>query len=148
MKFTALSKSSADRQPLIPPIPISVPANWVSVKITFGDPRKNCSGAGICQVLSLEEVACRHCPQVVVNAYLQVVNKKYLQLIVDKRGLTLAQRKQHFLQAKMVLHTDLLLAPSLSAALSLSAQVVMVAGHYALSQEGHYYHHYVRFRTA
>ena len=47
---------------------------WVSVGVTFGDPRRNCSGSGICQIMATRQVKRSGCQGIRINGFLNLVD--------------------------------------------------------------------------
>lgn len=120
---------------------------WVSVGLTFGDPRKNCSGSGICHVMGAGELKPPSCYGVRVNGFLAKVDDRHLQVVFDVRQLSFQEKKQYFRGAKMMVRTNLALPFDIKRALGVSERAVISPGEYVVSQDGYYLHHYVRFKN-
>lgn len=120
---------------------------WVSVGVTFGDPRKNCSGSGICQIMAARQLKRSGCQGTSINGFLNLVDSRHLQVIFDERQLSFQQKKESFTDAKMLLRAELLLPLEVTTALGISEQAVLSPGEYLIHRDGHYLYHYVRFQN-
>lgn len=120
---------------------------WVSVGVTFGDPRKKCSGSGICQIMGAGQLKPPGCQGAHVNGFLTMIDNRYLQMIFDVRQLSFQEKKQYFKDAKMVVRFDLRLPFEIKKALGISERAVISSGEYSIYQNGHFFHHYVRFKN-
>lgn len=120
---------------------------WVSVGVTFGDPRRNCSGSGICEIMATGQVNRPGCQGTRINGFLNLVDGRHLQVIFDQRQLSSQQKKECFTDAKMLLRADLSLPLEVTIALGLTEKAVLSPGEYLIHRDGHYLYHYVRFQN-
>ncbi len=120
---------------------------WISVGVTFGDPRRNCSGSGICQIMGAGQLKPPGCQGARVNGFLTTVDNRHLQMIFDVRQLSFQEKKQYFTDAKMIVRSDRPLPFEIKRALGISENAVISPGEYLIHQDGHYLHHYVRFKN-
>jgi hypothetical protein len=120
---------------------------WVSVGVTFGDPRRNCSGSGICKIMATKQIKRLGCQGTRINGFLNLVDGRHLQVIFDQRQLSSQQKKHCLTGTKMLLRADLSLPLEVTIALGLSEKAILSPGEYLIYQDGHYLYHYVRFRN-
>ncbi|WP_367390799.1 hypothetical protein [Lewinella sp. LCG006] len=118
---------------------------WVNVSVTFGDPRKNCSGSGVCQIMGPGQLNHPSCQGARVNGYINFVDNKCLQVIYDGRQFSLQEKKRYFPSNKIIVRTDLPLPFEIAKALGISENARISKGEYLIHQDGYYLHHYVRF---
>lgn len=120
---------------------------WVSVGLTFGDPRKNCSGSGICHIMGLEQLKPANCQGKRIDGFLSLVDNRHLQVIFDGRQFSLQEKRMYFGNAKMLVRSDLLLPLEITNTLGISGKTVVTPGEYQVHLDGYYLHHYVRFKN-
>jgi hypothetical protein len=137
LSFTPISKPE-----------ITIPnKEWIGVGVTFGDPRRNCSGSGICQIMGARQLKSSCCQGSHVNAFLRTVDNRHLQLIFDVRQLSLQEKKQYLTDTKMMVRTNLPLPLEVKRALGISENAIISPGEYLIQRDGYYLHHYVRFKN-
>jgi hypothetical protein len=123
------------------------PKEWVNVGVTFGDPRRNCSGSGICKIMEAGQLKHPNCQGTQVNGFLSLVDNRHLKVIFDNRLLDLQTKKSHFANTVMLVRSDLTLPLEITRALGISEKAVISPGRYLIHKEGCYFYHYFRFKN-
>ena len=123
---------------------------YVSVEVTFGDPRRKCAGIGVCQIIELQHSIKQNCncKGTKAQASLRQFNEQYLQLTIDENQLSEEQKSRHFSQNTMPLSTGIVLGDGLQKSLNMESTVLLCAGNYAIQQLDHYYHIFIPFQVA
>lgn len=135
--FTLISK----------PEEIFLHKKWVSIGITLGDPRRNCSGSGICHIMEPGQLNPSNCQGTRINGFLSLADNRHLQVVFDGRQLSFQEKKKHFTDSKMFVRSDLLLPLEITNTLGISEKAVISKGEYLIQRDGYYFHHFVRFNN-
>lgn len=115
---------------------------WVKADMMLGNARTNCRGSGLCQIsVRGSSSASLHCK--VIPVWLNKINSRCLQLIIDKRLLSKEDRLFHFAAKEVVLSKDIKLPTRISYSLGFERTTFLLAKSYALYQDGCYFHHFL-----